>query len=109
MPRLDFYLNYELQATFKLDAPEIVIGRDQSCAICMPDKTVSRVHAVINAHAGAHEIENRGANGTKVNGRKIEAPQELVPGDAIFISHFIFIYQPDDVPAAKNATTVLAG
>jgi pSer/pThr/pTyr-binding forkhead associated (FHA) protein len=86
VPRLDFYVNYELQATVQLAAPEVQIGRDPSCAICMPDPRVSRVHAVITARGEGHEIENRGLNGTKVNGRKIEAPQILQPGDAVFIS-----------------------
>ncbi len=107
MPRLDFYLNYELQATIKLEVPEVVIGRDPSCAICMPEEKVSRVHAVIRSGDEGHEIENRGANGTKVNGRWLESPHNLQPGDAVFISRYILIYQSDDVPPAEDAKTVL--
>ena len=108
MPRLDFYLNYELQATIKLEAAEVTIGRDPSCALCMPDERVSRRHAVIRASGDGHEIENHGANGTKVNGRKIDEPRALNPGDAVFISRYILIYQADGVPPAENASTVLA-
>ena len=107
MPRLDFYVNYELQATVKLAEPEIVIGRDPDCAIAMPDPKVSRIHAVLRASDGGHEIENRGVNGTKVNGRPVGEPQLLEPGDAIFISHFVLIYQSDDAPAAEDVQTVL--
>lgn len=107
MPRLDLYVNYQLQATVSLDDPEVMIGRDPSCAICMPHPKVSRRHAVLRQVAGGHEIENRGVNGTKVNGRRIDAPQLLEPGDAIFVSHFILIYQSDEVPPAENSQTVL--
>jgi pSer/pThr/pTyr-binding forkhead associated (FHA) protein len=107
VPRLDFYLNYELQATIKLEARKVVIGRDPSCEICMPDEKVSRVHALIHSRDGGHEIENRGANGTKVNGHWLESVQSLAPGDAIFISRYILIYQSDDVPPAEDAKTVL--
>ena len=107
MPRLDFYVNYELQATVRLDEGSVQIGRDPNCAICMPDPRVSRVHAVIEAGDGGHEIENRGTNGTKVNGRVIEKPHLLKAGDAVFISRYILIYQPDDAPVAENASTVL--
>lgn len=107
MPRLDFYLNYELQATINLEAPELKIGRDPSSAICLPDKRISRVHAVIRSRDEVHEIENRGASGTKINGVLIEEPGQLRPGDAIFIAHYILIYQSDDVPAADHASTVL--
>jgi len=107
VPRLDFYLNYELQATIKLEAPQVVIGRDPSGAICLPDEKVSRVHALIQSRDEGHEIENRGANGTKVNGRWLDSAQGLQPGDAIFISRYILIYQSDDVPPAEDAKTVL--
>jgi hypothetical protein len=56
---------------------------------------------------GGHEIENRGANGTKVNGHWLESVQSLAPGDAIFISRYILIYQSDDVPPVEDAKTVL--
>ena len=107
MPRIDFYYNYELQATIKLSAPELLIGRSPSCAICIPDDRVSRTHAVITAQEGGHQIENRGANGTKLNGAPLEEPQLLRPGDTIFISRYILIYQPDEAPPVDSPSTVL--
>jgi len=108
MPRLDFYVGYELQATIKLDKPEVSIGRDTNCEIQMPDPKVSRVHALIHSVEGGHRIENKGANGTRVNSQRIDAPQNLKPGDAVFISSYILIYQPDDAPVEELASTVLA-
>jgi pSer/pThr/pTyr-binding forkhead associated (FHA) protein len=107
MPRLDFYVNYELQATFTLTGEEITIGRDSSSTVLIPDGRVSRTHSIIRAIGDRHEIENRGANGTKVNGVQIGAPQTLAPEDAIFISHYILIYQSDEIPPAEDAGTVL--
>lgn len=108
MPRLDLYVNYELQATVKLGGAEVILGRDPACEVCMPDEQVSRRHAVIRAQGEAHEIENRGRNGTKVNGRPVESPQALVPGDVIFIAHYVLIYQSDDVPPAELDQTIEA-
>lgn len=107
MPRLDLYLNYELQATVKLDADEVIVGRDADCALCIPDPTVSRVHAVIRSRDMGHSIENKGINGTKVNGKKLEDSQQLKPGDAIFVSKYILIYQSDEAPAADAGRTIM--
>ena len=107
MPRLDFYVNYELQATVTLEEPELLIGRSPGCALRIPDETVSRVHAVISSSDDGHQIANRSANGTKVNGVRIETVTPLRPGDIIWISQNVLIYQADDVPPADNATTIL--
>ena len=108
MPRLDLYVNYELQASFKLQGADVVLGRAPGCAVQIPDPTVSRRHAVIS-HAGHHHaIENFGANGTRINGRALESPHTLQPGDVIFISSYILVYQPDEQPAAQLDGTLIA-
>ncbi len=107
MPRLDFYVNYIHQATIRLEDSEVLIGRDSQCAVEIPDDRVSRVHAVIRASGDGHEIENRGTNGTKINGRRINEPLTLQPGDAIFIGRYVMVYQPDDAPVAEHVSTVL--
>jgi pSer/pThr/pTyr-binding forkhead associated (FHA) protein len=107
VPRLDIYVNYEHQATITLMDDEVLIGRDDKCAVKIPNERVSRVHAIIRACGDGHEIENRGANGTRVNGRRIEAPRALEPGDSVFIARYILVYQPDDAPVAELDSTVL--
>ncbi len=107
MPRLDFYVNFTHQASIMLEEKELLIGRDMKCALRIPNKKVSRVHAIIRASGEGHEIENHGANGTKVNGRLIEEPCSLQAGDTIFIGRCIVIYQPDDAPVVDDASTVL--
>jgi len=64
---------------------------------------------VIYCDGDQHAIENFGANGTRLNGRGLEARQVLQPGDVIFISSYILVYQPDDAPAGQLDATVISG
>ena len=107
MPRLDFYVNYELQASIKLEGADVVLGRASGCAVQIPDPKVSRRHAVIYTDQHSHTIENFGTNGTRVNGHKIDSRHPLQPGDAIFISSYILVYQTDDAPAEQLDATVI--
>lgn len=107
MSRLDLYVNYELQASIKLEGGDVILGRAPSCAVQIPDSTVSRRHAVIYAEQADHSIENFGANGTKVNARIIDSRQKLNPGDAIFISSYILVYQSDDAPVEQSEATII--
>jgi pSer/pThr/pTyr-binding forkhead associated (FHA) protein len=107
MARLDFYVNYELQTSIKLESREVVLGRAPNCAVQIPDPEVSRRHAVIYNDNATHSIENMGANGTRINGRAIDTRHQLEPGDVIFIASHILVYQPDDVPAEQLDATVI--
>lgn len=108
MPRLDLYVNYELQASFKLEGTDVVLGRDPKSAVQIADQKVSRRHAVISIKNDDHIIENFSANGTKVNGHSIDAPHRLQPGDTIFISSYILVYQSDDLPMDELDATIIA-
>jgi pSer/pThr/pTyr-binding forkhead associated (FHA) protein len=107
MARLDLYVNYSLQASIKLEADSVDLGRDPQCAVQLADARVSRRHAIISACQGAHTIENLGRNGTRINGEPLTAPHRLRAGDAIFIASNILIYQPDDAPADDLGATQL--
>ena len=109
MPRLDFYVNYELQASIKLEDDEVTVGRDPKCTVQIPDAKVSRRHALISVEDDGYAIENFGGNGTRVNGSEITERSSLTPGDAIFISSYILVYQLDDAPVDEMASTVFAG
>ncbi len=108
MPRLDLYLNYELQASFRLERSETVLGRAMGCAVQLPDMKVSRRHAVIHAQGDGHVIENIGVNGTRINGLAIEGRHALQGGDTIFISNCILVYQPDDAPVQQMGATIIS-
>jgi serine protease Do len=76
---------------FPLDGvTELTIGRDPAMAItfdAMRDDTVSRRHAVIKLESTdplSFTVNDLGSsNGTFVNGRRIDAPSELLPEDTI--------------------------
>ncbi|WP_299082516.1 FHA domain-containing protein [uncultured Paraglaciecola sp.] len=109
MARLDMYANYELQASFKLDDNDFVLGRDASCVVSIPDSKVSRKHAIITSKGDDKIIENIGLNGTKVNGKAIESPYTLQAGDAIFIASYILVYQPEDITETDlDSTTIIS-
>ena len=61
----------------------VLIGRDSSNTITLPDKQVSRKHASIRQQGSEVLIEDLGsANGTRVNNRPVQL-QILNPGDEI--------------------------
>lgn len=108
MARLDLYVHLKLQSSMKLVEGETSIGRDSDCEVQISDGRVSRLHAVITSYEDAHQIENFGANGTKVNGHLLQKPKLLRPGDVIFISDYFLAYQADDTPPESYAATILA-
>lgn len=109
MARLDMYANYELQASFKLDDSDFLLGRDARCVVSIPDSKVSRKHAIIKSVAGEKVIQNLGVNGTKVNGKALEDDYTLQAGDAIFIASYILVYQPEDnTKSDLDSTTIVS-
>lgn len=68
-----------------LDAT-VRIGRAAGHELMIADDFVSTDHARIVPGAGGPVIEDLGStNGTTVNGRRIEAPVTLAPGDSVGI------------------------
>ncbi len=64
-----------------------VIGRDPSCAVCLPDRQVSRHHATIHRAAEGYEVTDEGSkNGTWLNGRRLATPTRLTDGDEVSIA-----------------------
>ena len=62
------------------------IGRDSACAISIPSRFVSTLHARISSLQGAWVIEDLGStNGTLLNGQPVQAPHPLAPGDHIMV------------------------
>ena len=63
---------------------EITIGRAAGNNVVVASRVVSKVHARIERRAGALVIRDlRSANGTSVNGARIDAPTALCDGDRV--------------------------
>jgi pSer/pThr/pTyr-binding forkhead associated (FHA) protein len=61
----------------------LVIGR-VNADLTIEDEWISRRHAIVRPAAGGIEVEDLGSlNGTWLNGRRIEAPTRVEPGDVI--------------------------
>jgi hypothetical protein len=77
---------YDLKGT-------VNIGRSQDNQIILKDVTVSRHHAWIKAEGEAFLVFDVGsANGTFVNGERVEAPRELQSGDTVRFGDAEFVF-----------------
>jgi len=72
---------------WRLDAPEVIIGRSPDCDVILPDRQVSRRHARIFQVGDVYYVEDlQSKNGTWVNGQPIHGPTALQDGDEIQIA-----------------------
>jgi RsiW-degrading membrane proteinase PrsW (M82 family) len=102
-----------------LPSQDMVIGRDPSCEIlldAMMYRMVSRRHAVIRPLSTSIDsnlkwilYDLNSANGTYLNGQRLQASQELQPGDRIRLGHdgpeFLFEYEFNYSPTVLKQTT----
>jgi pSer/pThr/pTyr-binding forkhead associated (FHA) protein/S1-C subfamily serine protease len=86
----------------------LIIGR-QNADLLLDDPQVSRRHAVVRAVDGELEIEDLGsANGTFVNGARVESPRRLSAGDEIAIGPTVLEANMDDEPDGGSDTVYAA-
>lgn len=76
----------DIGLAWSFKAGEVVIGRDEGCALALSDIAVSRRHARILLDGGGFFIEDLGSNnGTFLNGDRVEGRRGLVAGDEVVI------------------------
>jgi hypothetical protein len=69
------------------------IGRSPDCDIFLDDVTVSRKHAVLLQREGAYFVEDQGSlNGTFLNRKRIDTPEQLDNGDELQIGKYKLTY-----------------
>ncbi len=67
-----------------IGAQGVTIGRGRQADVVLNDPNVSRQHAEIRPGGGSWVIEDLGStNGSQLNGRRIDGPEVLRPGDEI--------------------------
>lgn len=65
----------------------LVIGRDPTCEIVIPDRQVSRRHARISVTHEGILLEDLGSkNGTHRNGVRVDEPTQLTDGDSVQVA-----------------------
>lgn len=80
----------------------LVIGRDASCDITIPDRQISRFHARFTLTVDGVLLEDLSSkNGTFCNGERVDAPTILADGDVVQISlvqYFVFLSSDATIP-----------
>jgi pSer/pThr/pTyr-binding forkhead associated (FHA) protein len=72
------------------------IGSNSDCKIILNDPAVSHRHALFRNIEGRWLLQDLGsANGTWVNGKRIERPTRLNPGDQITFGHTRFVLRSE--------------
>jgi two-component system cell cycle response regulator len=82
---------------FFITGDEMIIGRDPTADITIPDSSISRKHAKVIKEGNVIKIEDLGSsNGTAVNGKKLEkgAVAKLAKEDLIKLGNTIVKYLP---------------
>jgi len=81
---------------------ELIIGREESCDIFIPDRQVSRQHARIYPSNEGVFLEDLGSkNGTYLNSQRVIGPQQLHEGNEIriaFTQTFLFLSADSTLP-----------
>ena len=76
---------------------EVTIGRDAVNTVMLPNKKVSRQHALIKAEGGKFLLSDRGSTfGTSVNDRKLTAAVPLNDGDRIDAGGNLMVFSLKD-------------
>ena len=85
---------------------EILLGRSPECAIVVAAPSVSRKHARLVRLGDRFRIEDLGsANGTQVNGNRVESPVEVGDQDRITLGSIeMLLSSPPSVPPEADAT-----
>ena len=87
-------LNFGGGNQYEIGDSEIAIGRSQQCHVVLEDKRSSRKHSLIKKDQDKYLITDLGsANGTLVNGDRINGQQELHSGDEIQIGDTKFTFE----------------
>jgi len=81
---------------YELSGEPMVIGRDLTCEIQVPDEKASRRHARIACEGGQWTLSDLGSrNGTLVNGTRVEA-RALAPLDEVRIGESTLLFVAED-------------
>ncbi len=86
----------------------ISIGRDPSNDLVLSDSMVSRRHAILEQRDDIFVLrDNNSANGTLVNGDKVEVEKTLRDGDLVAIGSARLLFQLDDGAASSVPDSAL--
>lgn len=84
-PPLAYLVRDDTGSRVTIRAPRVTIGRSSTCDIEIADGSISRLHAELEQRRdGSFQLSDAGSlNGTLLNGRKLDGPQQIRPGDIL--------------------------
>ncbi len=78
----------------KIEGPSVVIGKEPSCDLCIPDAAISRRHCVIERKGDGYVVRDLDStNGTYVDGTRV-GEAWLRPGSRIGLGNSVLLFQP---------------
>ena len=90
----------------------LMVGRDDTCDVVIPDAGVSRQHARVLLHNAAVWVQDEGSrNGVFVNGKRVVRHRQLSPGVEMLIGEHAFTLElaaglPAPAPEPAQEPTV---
>lgn len=98
-------------ARYAITEEGILVGRDASCTVAIPDSGISRQHARVLLHIGDVWVQDAGSrNGVFVNGKRVTRPKSVGPGDEITVGAHAFTIEvvgTDDEASVSRAAPPL--
>jgi hypothetical protein len=72
----------------------VTLGRSRQCDVVLNDPNVSRQHAEIRPRGGSWVVTDLGStNGSSLNGRRINGPEVVKPGDEIELGTSVVTFE----------------
>ena len=106
MPKLVHHAGPFEDAVFSLEHDELTLGRSADCAICIPHRSLSRVHARLERREGRFTITDlESKNGVRVNGEPVDR-RALRDGDRVQLGDVVLRFV-GDAPASLQSTTTI--
>lgn len=93
---------------YPLGQRTMVIGRDEGCPIQITDDRASRKHFQIRYDAATqrhHGLDMKSANGTWINGRRVDSDLALEDNDEITIGTSKLVFSLQDFKDRESAMT----
>ena len=92
---------------YPLNEREVIVGRDVTCGIVLPYRTVSRAHARIMRMPDGYYIEDlQSVNGTAVNGKPVVRRTPLVHRDRVRVHDIVLAFVDEE---NSDSTAVARG
>lgn len=109
--RLIFEQGISVGREYKIERPEIVIGRDPQLDLVIESLAVSRRHARLLLKNGDYFLEDLGSsNGTFLNDQRLSSRARLSSGDRIRLGEAISLrFEAQDLPAETQAGSLREG